>query len=94
ALPLRRLAAPAPSACSACPWLAAAPPRYFLELSPREREIFDLVLSGLTTRECAKLMRVGTKTAENHRARMMDKLGVRNIVELFRYAWRHGLLPP
>ncbi|NKF20793.1 response regulator transcription factor [Solimonas marina] len=82
------------AACACCSCRAAGPAPYFNELSPRERELFDLILMGYTTRRCAQVMRVSTKTAENHRARMMDKLGARNVVELCRYAWRYGLMPP
>lgn len=61
-------------------------------LTPREREVFHLVTDGLTTKEIAKRLEIGAKTAENHRARVLDKLGVRNTAELVRYAVRKGLL--
>ena len=61
-------------------------------LTPREREVFHLVVEGKTTKELAKLLGISPKTAENHRARLMEKLGVHNTAELVRYAARRGLL--
>lgn len=61
-------------------------------LTVRERETFQLVIEGKTTREIAEILEIGVKTAENHRTRVMEKLGVRNTVELVRYAARRGLL--
>lgn len=63
-------------------------------LTPREREVFHLVVEGRTTKEVARRLGIRAKTAENHRARMMDKLGARNSAEVVLYAARHGLLPP
>lgn len=65
--------------------------RYEL-LTPREREVLHLVAEGRTTKEIAVVLGVRVKTAENHRARMMDKLGARNVVEVVRYATRRGLV--
>lgn len=61
-------------------------------LTAREREVFHLIAEGLTTKEIARKLDISTKTAENHRARVLDKLGVRNTAELVRYALRKGLL--
>lgn len=61
-------------------------------LTPREREVFHLVAEGRTTKEVAKTLGIGVKTAENHRTRMMSKLGVHNTAELVRYAVRKGLI--
>ena len=61
-------------------------------LTPREREVFHLIVEGLTTKEIAKRLDISSKTAENHRARVLDKLDVRNTAELVRYAMRKGLL--
>lgn len=63
-------------------------------LTPREREVFHLVAEGRTTKEVARALGVTVKTAENHRSRMMEKLGVRNAAEVVRYAARRGLLSP
>ena len=62
-------------------------------LTTRERETFHLVIEGKTTREVSEVLDIGVKTAENHRARMMEKLGMKNTAELVRYAARKGLLP-
>jgi DNA-binding NarL/FixJ family response regulator len=61
-------------------------------LTAREREVFHLIAEGLTTKEIARRLEISAKTAENHRARVLDKLGVRNTAELVRYALRKGLL--
>jgi len=61
-------------------------------LTTREREVFHLIAEGLTTKEIARRLDISTKTAENHRARVLDKAGVRNTAELVRYALRKGLL--
>jgi len=61
-------------------------------LTPREREVFHLVTEGKTTKEVAAELEISVKTADNHRARLMEKLGVRNTAELVRYAARRGLI--
>jgi DNA-binding NarL/FixJ family response regulator len=61
-------------------------------LSPREREVFHLVVDGRTTKEIARALGISVKTADNHRYRLMEKLDVHNTAELVRYAARHGLL--
>ena len=61
-------------------------------LTPREREVFHLIAEGLTTKEIARKLDISAKTAENHRTRVLDKLGMRNTAELVRYALRKGLL--
>ena len=61
-------------------------------LTAREREVFHLIVEGMTTKEIARKLDISAKTAENHRARVLDKLDVRNTAELVRYALRRGLL--
>ena len=61
-------------------------------LTAREREIFHLVAEGSTSKEIARRLEISVKTAENHRASVLDKLGLRNTAELVRYAVRKGLL--
>jgi len=63
----------------------------YRDLTAREREVFHLVVEGLTTKEIARRIDTSVKTAENHRARVLDKLGVSNTAQLIRYAVRHGL---
>lgn len=64
----------------------------YASLTAREREVFHLVIEGKTTKEVAKSLGIRAKTAENHRARLMEKLDVHNTAELVRYAARKGLL--
>jgi DNA-binding NarL/FixJ family response regulator len=61
-------------------------------LTPREREVFHLVTEGKTTKEIASVLGISVKTADNHRARVMEKLDVHNTAELVRYAARRGLM--
>ena len=62
-------------------------------LSPREREVLELLALGHTQSEIAERIGVGTKSVETYRARVADKLGLKTRAELVRYALRHGLLP-
>lgn len=63
----------------------------YRDLTPREREVFHLIAEGLTTKEIARRLDISAKTAENHRARVLQKLGARNTAEVVRYAIRRGL---
>lgn len=60
-------------------------------LSPREREVLQLVAEGHSTRETANALCVSVKTIETHRAQIMAKLGVHSIAEITKYAIREGL---
>jgi len=60
-------------------------------ISPRESEVLQLVAEGKTTGEIAGLLHVSVKTVESHRKQLMDKLGIRNIAGLTKYAVRVGL---
>ena len=62
------------------------------ELSAREREVLHLMADGLTTKEISKRLEISVKTAENHRGRVLSKLGLRNSAELVRYAMRKRLV--
>lgn len=64
------------------------------DLTPREEEIVKLVAEANTTREIAEMLHLSEKTVENHRANAMRKLGMRDRVELVRYAIRQGLIDP
>ena len=61
-------------------------------LSPREREVLQLVAEGKTTKEVAVILGVSIKTAESHRTRIMAKLDIHETANLVRYAIRHGLV--
>jgi DNA-binding NarL/FixJ family response regulator len=63
-------------------------------LTPRERQVLQLVAEGWKTREIADLLGVSVKTAESHRVRIMGKLGIRQTAGLVRYAIRQGLIAP
>lgn len=62
-------------------------------LTNREREILQMVAEGMTTSAIAKRLSISPRTAELHRSRMMDKLGLNNQTELIRYALKRGILP-
>jgi DNA-binding NarL/FixJ family response regulator len=61
-------------------------------LTEREREIMVLIAEGLTSREIAEKLHLGVKTVETHRANILEKIGVRNTVELIKYAIRAGII--
>jgi DNA-binding NarL/FixJ family response regulator len=61
-------------------------------LTPRELEVVKLIAEGHTTEEIAELLVISKKTVERHRANILEKLEMRNRVELTRYAIRHGLV--
>jgi DNA-binding NarL/FixJ family response regulator len=61
-------------------------------LTPRELEVVKLIAEGQTSEEIAELLVLSKKTVERHRANVLDKLGMRNRVELTRYAIRRGLV--
>ncbi len=61
-------------------------------LSSREREVLHLMVDGLTTKEISRRLDISVKTAENHRGRVLAKLGMRNSAELVRYAMRKRLV--
>jgi DNA-binding NarL/FixJ family response regulator len=63
-------------------------------LSPRELEIFRLILAGMRPKEIAFSFGVSSKTVSTHRVRIMRKLGVEGDTGLTRYAIAHGLLEP
>ncbi len=63
-------------------------------LSPREREVLELLALGHTQREIAERLGVGTKSIETYRSRIGDKLELRSRADLVRYALRHGLVRP
>ncbi len=63
-------------------------------LTPREEEIVKLVAEAHTSKEIAAILHLSEKTVENHRANAMRKLGMRDRVELVRYAIRRGLIEP
>ena len=63
-------------------------------LTSRQRQVLQLVAEGKTTKEVASLLGVSVKTAESHRASLMDKLSIHETAGLVRYAIRIGLIRP
>ena len=62
------------------------------QLTPRQREILQLVAEGKTTRAIADLLTVSVKTVESHRAQLMERLEIRDVAGLVRLAIREGLV--
>jgi len=62
------------------------------ELTGREFQIMDFIVAGLNSKEIADKLHLTIKTVENHRYNLMQKLGLKNPVELVHYAQKHGLL--
>jgi DNA-binding NarL/FixJ family response regulator len=63
-------------------------------LTPRERQVLQLVAEGKTSKEIAAVLDVSVKTAETHRTNLMEKLDIHSTAGLVRYAIRRGLLQP
>jgi two-component system, NarL family, response regulator NreC len=63
-------------------------------LTPRERQVLQMVGEGNSTKDVARLLGISTKTAESHRARLMRKLDIHETAGLVRYAIRLGLVQP
>ena len=78
----------APGRCRGGGASAAAPD----PLSDREREVLRLLALGHTNQEIAKMLYISVRTAETHRAHIMQKLGLSTRAELVRYAIAEGLL--
>jgi len=68
--------------------------RQKVRLSPREQELLPLLARGLTLREAAQRMTVSYKTADSYRTNLLRKLGLRDRVELARYAIRERIIDP
>lgn len=61
-------------------------------LSPRQREVLQLVAEGRSTKEIASILNVSTKTVEFHRTRIMKELGLKTRPELTKYAIANGII--
>jgi DNA-binding NarL/FixJ family response regulator len=61
-------------------------------LTPREREVLQLLAEGKTNKEVAAALGIGLKTVETHRMNLMAKLGLHSVVDLVRYAIRNGIV--
>jgi len=70
----------------------AAPARSPLtRLSPREREVLQLVTEGKTTKEIGQMLFLSPKTVETYRSRLMVKLGIKDVPGLVKFAIQHGI---
>ncbi len=71
--------------------LAKTEPSAFTLLTPREREVLQLIAEGRTTKQIATALFVSVKTVDTHRQQLMEKLNLRSVAELTKYAIREGL---
>jgi DNA-binding NarL/FixJ family response regulator len=60
-------------------------------LTPRQREVLQLVAEGCTNKEIAGILKISIKTVEYHKSGIMEKLGMHSTAELTKYALRHGI---
>jgi DNA-binding NarL/FixJ family response regulator len=63
-------------------------------LTPREREVLQLIAEGKSTKQVAEALNITVKTAESHRSRIMSKLEIHEKAGLVRYAIKRGLIQP
>ena len=75
-------------------WLENGSPAPDDPLTPRELEVVKLIAEAFNNRQIARTLNVSEKTVESHRANVLSKLGMRDRVELVRYAIRRGLVEP
>jgi DNA-binding NarL/FixJ family response regulator len=64
------------------------------KLTPREREVLRLVADGLSSREIAVALKIGQKTVETHRANIAQKLKLKSVAEMVRFAVRYKMIEP
>jgi DNA-binding NarL/FixJ family response regulator len=64
------------------------------QLTPRQREVLQLIAEGHTTKQIAQILGVSERTAMTHRAQLMERLDIHDIAGLVRYAIRIGLVSP
>ena len=69
-----------------------AQPTQKATVTPRQREVLELISRGLTMKEIASQLNISTRTAESHKYEMMQTLGVETTAELIRYSFRLGLI--
>lgn len=61
-------------------------------LTPRQREVLRLIAEGMPTKAIGRKLGISVKTAEAHRSQIMERLGIRDVAGLVRYAIRTGLI--
>jgi DNA-binding NarL/FixJ family response regulator len=64
----------------------------FQKISPRQREILQLLAEGKSAKEIASILDISTRTVEFHKYRMMQQLNIKTSAELVQYAVRHGII--
>lgn len=74
--------------------LVGSGPSSFERLTPRQREVLQLIAEGHTTKEIAQILSVSVKTAATHRTELMERLDIHDIAGLVRYAIRMRLVSP
>jgi len=75
-------------------WMADGAQGPAVPLTPREEEVVKLIAEAHTNSQIAEILHLSEKTVESHRANVLRKLGMRDRVELVRYAIRRGLVEP
>jgi DNA-binding NarL/FixJ family response regulator len=73
-------------------WMSGSSPGPAIPLTPREEEVVKLIAEAHTNAQIAQVLHLAEKTVESHRANVLRKLGMRDRVELVRYAIRRGLV--
>ncbi len=63
-----------------------------IKLSPREREVMNMILEGRRLKEIAAVLDISVKTVTTHRSRLLRKLSLEDNLGLYRYGVRHGLI--
>ena len=70
------------------------PPPATPALTPRQREVIQLVAEGRSAKEIAEILKVSPRTVEFHKYRIMEQLGLHSTAELTQYAIKHGIVSP
>ena len=64
----------------------------FKKISPRQREILQLLAEGKSAKEIASILDISTRTVEFHKYKMMEQLNIKTSSELVQYAMKHGII--
>jgi len=62
-------------------------------MTPRQREVLQLLAEGKSAKEIAKALNLSARTVEDHKYRLMESLGIHNTAELMHFAIKHGIVP-
>ena len=69
-----------------------APAPHVLEVTPRQREVLQLLAEGKSAKEIGAILDISARTVEAHKYKMMDELGLKSTAQLVQYAIRHGIV--